>query len=104
MTPVHMREHGHGTQDAGLVIALHGDVPAVPAHRAARASTQGLVDVGVAIAGATGGMASGTVVASAGYSALAAAGAVLAIALLPLALAARPHTGLTHAPEPAERR
>ncbi|MYW64235.1 MFS transporter [Streptomyces sp. SID8379] len=154
MTPVHLRAHGHGTQAAGLVIALHvgamflpspltgllvdriggprvlmlsalvllaagagaaaaplDSLPAVaaslvllglgwnlgliggtavvtaavpPAHRAA---AQGLADVGVAVAGATGGMASGLVVAASGYAVLAAGGAALALALVPVAFA-----------------
>ncbi|MFD7239265.1 MFS transporter [Streptomyces syringium] len=157
MTPVHMRAHGHGTQAAGLVIALHvaamfmpspltgmlvdrlgrlwvaaasgltllaaGILAAVaPPHSMAalatalvllglgwnfglisgtaivtdavplarRAATQGTVDVGIAMAGATGGMASGLVVAASGFPALAAGGAVLALAIVPvLALAGR---------------
>ncbi|MFH9423611.1 MFS transporter [Streptomyces sp. NPDC017529] len=151
MTPVHMRAHGHPTEAAGLVIALHvaamylpspltgllvdrigrlrvaaasgavllaaGVLAALaPAHSvpalatalvllglgwnlglvsgtaivtdavppATRASTQGLVDVGIAIAGATGGMASGLVVATGGYSTLALSGGVLALGLVPL--------------------
>ncbi|MBX4178448.1 MFS transporter [Streptomyces geysiriensis] len=52
-----------------------------------RAKTQGLVDVAVAIAGAAGGMASGLVVAAAGYPALAITGAALALALLPAIIA-----------------
>lgn len=160
MTPVHMQAHGHGTQAAGWVIALHvgamflpspltgllvdrvgrrwiagasgpvllaaGVVAAtapdsVPALAAAlvllglgwnfglvsgtalvtdalpparRASAQGLVDVGIALAGATGGMLSGPVVVLAGYPTLALAGGILAMALIPvLAWAARrpPH-------------
>ncbi|MEJ1196746.1 MULTISPECIES: MFS transporter [unclassified Streptomyces] len=52
-----------------------------------RARTQGLVDVAVAIAGAAGGMASGPVVAAAGYPVLAITGAALALALLPAIIA-----------------
>ncbi|MFF3273148.1 MFS transporter [Streptomyces chrestomyceticus] len=151
MTPVHMRAHGHATETAGLVIALHvaamylpspltgmlvdrigrlrvaaasgivllaaGVLAALaPAHSvpalatalvllglgwnfglvsgtaivtdavplATRASTQGLVDVGIAVAGATGGMASGLVVATGGYSTLALAGGIVALGLVPL--------------------
>ncbi|WP_206506331.1 MFS transporter [Streptomyces chrestomyceticus] len=151
MTPVHMRAHGHATETAGLVIALHvaamylpspltgmlvdrigrlrvaaasgivllaaGVLAALaPAHSvpalatalvllglgwnfglvsgtaivtdavplATRASTQGLVDVGIAVAGATGGMASGLVVATGGYSALALGGGIVALGLVPL--------------------
>ncbi|MFD7878235.1 MFS transporter [Streptomyces sp. NPDC059766] len=50
---------------------------------ATRAKTQGLVDVSIAIAGATGGMASGIMVAATGYPALALTAGVLALALLP---------------------
>jgi MFS family permease len=50
---------------------------------ATRAKTQGMVDVAIAIAGATGGMASGIVVAAAGYPLLALTGAGFALALLP---------------------
>ncbi|KAF3468734.1 MFS transporter [Streptomyces sp. Tu 3180] len=57
---------------------------------ATRARTQGLVDVAIAIAGATGGMASGIMVAATGYPALALTGGVLSLALLP-AIAATAH-------------
>ncbi|WP_225823498.1 MFS transporter [Streptomyces naphthomycinicus] len=50
---------------------------------ATRARTQGMVDVCIAIAGTTGGMASGVMVAAAGYPALALTGGVLSLALLP---------------------
>ncbi|WP_070029896.1 MFS transporter [Streptomyces sp. F-1] len=50
---------------------------------ATRARTQGMVDVSIAIAGATGGMASGIMVAATGYPALALTGGALALALLP---------------------
>lgn len=151
MTPVHMRAHGHGTQAAGLVIALHvgamflpspltgllvdrfgrqrvaaasgavllcaGVLAALaPPHSMAslavalvllgvgwnlglisgtalvtdavpldrRAGVQGLVDVGIALAGATGGAASGAVVAAGGFPVLAAGGAVLSLAIVPV--------------------
>ncbi|GAA2326378.1 MFS transporter [Streptomyces caniferus] len=172
MTPVHMRAHGHGTQEAGLVIALHvgamflpspltgllvdrvgrrwiagasgpvllaaGLVAAMAPHSvpalatalvllgigwnfglvsgtalvtdalppARRASTQGLVDVGIALAGAAGGMSSGPVVVLGGYPTLALAGGILALAVVPLlAWAARrpPHTGTALAAAPAEK-
>ncbi|CAL9369254.1 Riboflavin transporter RfnT [Streptomyces sp. enrichment culture] len=54
---------------------------------ATRAKTQGLVDVSIAIAGATGGMASGVVVAATGYSALALTGGILSLSLLPAVVA-----------------
>ncbi|MFI8089542.1 MFS transporter [Streptomyces sp. NPDC086080] len=50
---------------------------------ATRARTQGLVDVSIAVAGATGGMASGLMVSAAGYPALALTGGILSLALLP---------------------
>ncbi|WP_026269674.1 MFS transporter [Salinispora arenicola] len=56
---------------------------------ATRAKTQGLVDVSIAIAGATGGMASGLVVAVAGYPLLAIGGGLLALVIVPLTIAAR---------------
>lgn len=50
---------------------------------ATRAKTQGMVDVSIAIAGATGGMASGIMVAATSYPALALTGGILSLALLP---------------------
>ncbi|GAA4870273.1 MFS transporter [Kitasatospora terrestris] len=50
---------------------------------ATRARTQGLVDVSVALAGATGGMASGLVVAATSYPVLAVACGILALGVLP---------------------
>ncbi|MEV4799069.1 MFS transporter [Nonomuraea sp. NPDC049421] len=155
MTPVHMRDHGHGTAAAGLVIAIHigamylpspltgwlvdrygrlvvaaasgpvllaaGVVAATaPAGSATafavalvllglgwnfglisgtaiitdavppavRARTQGSADVVVSVAGATGGMASGLVVAVAGYPILAICGGILALAVVPATVAA----------------
>ncbi|GAA2728323.1 MFS transporter [Streptomyces nogalater] len=150
MTPVHLTGHGHGTQTAGLVIALHvgamllpsplsglladrvggrpvaaasglvllcagllaGLAPpasvvlsacalvllgigwnlaliggtalltnAAPAEN--RATVQGLADVGMSVAGATGGMVSGLVVTGSGYPTLAAAAGILALAVIP---------------------
>ncbi|MTD46430.1 MFS transporter [Conexibacter sp. W3-3-2] len=156
MTPVHMRDHGHGVGAAGFVISLHvaamflpspltgqlvdrvgrrpvlaagsatlvlaGGVAALaPADSvgilavalvllglgwnlglvagtalvtdavplAERARTQGRVDLGVALAGATGGMGSGFVVAATDYVGLALLGGVLALCLLPALLVAR---------------
>ncbi|MEV4565997.1 MFS transporter [Nonomuraea sp. NPDC049419] len=154
MTPVHMRDHGHGTAAAGLVIAVHigamylpspltgwlvdrygrlvvaaasgpvllaaGVVAAAPAGSATafavalvllglgwnfgliagtaiitdavppavRARSQGSADVVVSVAGATGGMASGLVVAVAGYPFLAICGGILALAVVPATVAA----------------
>ncbi|MFJ9368655.1 MFS transporter [Nocardia sp. NPDC101769] len=50
---------------------------------ATRAKTQGLVDVAIAIAGATGGLTSGLMVAATSYPALALTGGLLALALIP---------------------
>ncbi|MFI9341136.1 MFS transporter [Streptomyces sp. NPDC052773] len=65
----------------GLVSGTTVITDAVPL--ATRAKTQGVVDVAIAIAGATGGMTSGIVVAVASYPLLALTGAALALALLP---------------------
>ena len=164
MTPVHMRDHGHGLGAAGLVISLHvaamflpspvtgvlvdrlGRRPliaaagvtlltaglvaatappdsvvllavalillglgwnlglvagtalltdAVPLH--SRARTQGTVDLGVALAGATGGIGSGLVVAATSFAALGLAGGLVALALVPSLLLSR---SAAAAPEP----
>ncbi|MFJ4554061.1 MFS transporter [Streptomyces sp. NPDC088817] len=58
---------------------------------ATRARTQGMVDVSIAIAGATGGLASGIVVDLAGYPVLALTGGILALAVLP-AIAVTAHS------------
>jgi MFS family permease len=55
---------------------------------AVRAKTQGTVDLGIALAGAAGGMASGFVVASTSYAALALAGGLIATAVVPVVAAA----------------
>jgi len=155
MTPLHMRDHGHGLGATGLVIATHiglmylpspitgrlvdryGSRPvisaggiallaagllaaaapeqsvpllalalallglgwnfgmlggttlvtgAVPLDR--RAATQGKVDLFVALAGATGGISGGIVMAATSYGTLAIAGGLLALAILPAALRA----------------
>lgn len=49
-----------------------------------RATVQGRIDMAIAVAGATGGMASGFVVASSSYPALSFAGGIIALALVPL--------------------
>ncbi|MFJ3504217.1 MFS transporter [Streptomyces sp. NPDC090135] len=48
-----------------------------------RAAVQGLADVGMSVAGATGGMASGLVMGGGGYPVLAAAAGALALAVIP---------------------
>ena len=65
----------------GLVSGTAMITDAVPP--ATRAKTQGMVDVSIAIAGATGGLTSGLVVAAAGYPVLALTGGILALAVLP---------------------
>ncbi|MFF4040604.1 MFS transporter [Streptomyces sp. NPDC001816] len=50
---------------------------------ATRARTQGMVDVSIAIAGATGGISSGVIATAAGYPTLALTAGVLALAILP---------------------
>ncbi|NKY26016.1 MFS transporter [Nocardia gamkensis] len=154
MTPVHMRDHGHSTTAAGLVISIHigamylpspvtgwlvdrfghftiaaasgptllgaGAVAACAPNDsvtllttaltllglgwnfglvsgtaiitdtvplATRARTQGILDVTIAIAGATGGMTSGLVVAAADYPTLAIGGGILALAIVPTIVA-----------------
>lgn len=66
----------------GLVAGTALLTDAVPIEQ--RAQVQGTVDVGVALAGATGGIASGFVVASTSYAALSLAGGLLSLAVLPL--------------------
>ncbi|MFB9368171.1 MFS transporter [Kitasatospora albolonga] len=57
---------------------------------ATRARTQGMVDVTIALAGATGGITSGLMVSATSYPALALTGGVLSLAILPaVALSAR---------------
>lgn len=51
-----------------------------------RASTQGSIDVGVALSGAGGGVMSGVVVASTSYAFLGVLGGVLALALIPIVI------------------
>ncbi|NUP45615.1 MAG: MFS transporter [Streptomyces sp.] len=65
----------------GLVSGTAMITDAVPL--ATRARTQGMVDVSIAIAGATGGLTSGLVVAAAGYPVLALTCGILALAVLP---------------------
>ena len=156
MTPIHMRDHGHGLGATGLVIGLHvaamflpspvtgrladryGSRPVAvgggvallgagllaataPVHSvgllalalvllglgwnlgllagttlvagavplAGRARVQGRLDVAVALAGATGGLSSGFVVAGTGFSTLAAGSGVLALVVLGVALRPR---------------
>ena len=156
MTPIHMRDHGHGLSATGLVIAVHvagmflpspltgylvdkvGRLPmmiaagitlpvaAVVASLAPhdsvaiialalfllglgwnfglvaatamitdstpleiRASTQGTVDVCVALSGAGGGALSGVIMATTSYAMLSIAGGVIALALVPIIVMAQ---------------
>jgi MFS family permease len=74
----------------GLVSGTAIVTDSVPLER--RATTQGTVDVGIAVAGAGGGLASGAVVATTSYPALAVAGGVIAMAIIPvIAATARTH-------------
>ena len=66
----------------GLVSGTAIITDAVPLER--RATTQGTVDVGIAISGTGGGLASGLVVAAAGFPVLALAGAAFALAIVPI--------------------
>ncbi|MFE5831794.1 MFS transporter [Streptomyces sp. NPDC056488] len=70
---------------AGWNLALLGGTAmltdAAPAEN--RAAVQGLADVGMSVAGATGGMASGLVMGGGGYPVLAAAAGALALAVIP---------------------
>jgi len=66
----------------GLVSGTAMITDAVPL--ATRAKTQGLVDVSIAIAGATGGLASGIVVSATSYPLLALIGGILSLTLLPV--------------------
>jgi MFS family permease len=167
MTPIHMRDHGHGLGATGLVIGLHiaamflpspvtgrladryGSIPVAvgggvalvgsgllaataPAHSVAqlalalillglgwnlgllagttlvagavpvagRARIQGRLDVAVALAGATGGLSSGFVVASSSFAALATGSGLLALVALGVAVraASRPRRGANGGP------
>ncbi|WP_432945726.1 MFS transporter [Kribbella sp. CA-253562] len=66
----------------GLISGTAMITDAVPL--ATRAKTQGLIDVSIAIAGASGGLASGIVVSATSYALLALIGGSLSLALLPV--------------------
>ncbi|WP_155592388.1 MFS transporter [Lysinibacillus cavernae] len=156
MTPVHMKHHGHGLAEVGIVIGFHvgsmylpslvtgilvdkvgrtamsiaagitlllaglvaafapsdsmlllivalsllglgwnfglisGTAQIVDATEpATRAKTQGKMDVFVALAGASGGMLSGMVVANSSYAALSLAGGLLSLVLIPVVIWSR---------------
>ncbi|MFJ9112917.1 MFS transporter [Streptomyces sp. NPDC102283] len=67
----------------GLISGTAIVTDALPPDR--RSTTQGLVDMGLAVAGAVGSLASGPVVARDGYPALALMGGLAALLVLPLA-------------------
>jgi len=71
----------------GLVSGTTVVTDAVPL--ATRARTQGVVDLGIALAGAAGGLSSGLIFAAAGYATLALAGGLLALVIIPIAIIAR---------------
>jgi len=56
---------------------------------ATRARTQGVVDFGIALAGAAGGLSSGLIVTATSYAALTLAGGFLALLIIPIAAIAR---------------
>jgi MFS family permease len=56
---------------------------------ATRAKTQGTVDLCIALAGASGGLLSGFVVAGASYTTLTILGSVIAVGIVPILLLAR---------------
>jgi MFS family permease len=71
----------------GLVSGTTLVTDAVPL--ATRARTQGVVDLGVALAGAGGGLSSGLIVTAASYATLTLVGGVLALLIIPIAAIAR---------------
>jgi len=71
----------------GLISGTTVVTDAVPL--ATRARTQGVVDLGIALAGAAGGLSSGLIFAAAGYATLALAGGLLALVIIPIAIIAR---------------
>lgn len=70
--------------NVGLVAGTALLTDAVPLEQ--RARTQGNADLGVALAGATGGIGSGLVVAGSSYAILGLAGGLVAVALVPALL------------------
>jgi MFS family permease len=71
----------------GLVSGTTLVTDAVPL--ATRARTQGEVDLGIALAGATAGLSSGLIFAATSYATLALAGGLLALVIIPIAVLAR---------------
>jgi MFS family permease len=56
---------------------------------ATRARTQGVVDLGIALAGAGAGLSSGLIVAASSFGTLTIAGGLLALLIIPIAAVAR---------------
>ncbi|MBN2624794.1 MAG: MFS transporter [Acidimicrobiales bacterium] len=83
----------------GLVSGTAIITDAVPL--ATRARTQGAVDLCIALAGAGGGIGSGLVVANASYGALAVAGGVIALAIVPIVAGSAAASGRSATAEPA---
>lgn len=73
----------------GIVAGTSMITSSVPLER--RPRTQGNADIALALAGAGGGLASGFVVDAASFTALAVGGGLLALLVIPLALAPRRH-------------
>ena len=71
----------------GLIAGSTAVTQSTPLSR--RASTQGSVDLAVSLAGATGGLGSGFIVASSSYATLGLVGGLLGLVILPLLIAYR---------------
>jgi len=71
----------------GLVSGTTVVTDAVPL--ATRARTQGVVDLGIALAGAGGALSSGLIITAASYATLSLAGGLLALLIIPIAAVAR---------------
>ena len=71
----------------GLVSGTTVVTDAVPL--ATRARTQGVVDLGIALAGAGGALSSGLIITAASYATLSLAGGLLALLIIPIAAMAR---------------
>ena len=71
----------------GLVSGTTLVTDAVPL--ATRARTEGVVDVGIALAGAGGGLSSGLIVRATSYATLSLAGGILALLIIPIEAMAR---------------
>jgi MFS family permease len=72
----------------GLVSGTTLVTDAVPL--ATRARTQGVVDLGIALAGAGGGLSSGLIFAATSYATLSLAGGLLALSIIPIVAVGRP--------------